>query len=173
MPWSLRRFQQSGQLHFVTSAVTARPLLSEPSSRTLFEKILERMRRKYGFFVCGYVVMPEHVHILLSEPARETLATVLQTIKQAVSRRLGSPDGQPFWEARYYDFNVFSDGKRIEKLRYLHRNPVERGLVQHPEDWPWSSFRHHLSGEEGNIEIESLWTAKRREQEGETPSLKG
>ncbi|HEV2324643.1 MAG TPA: hypothetical protein VGS10_11895 [Terracidiphilus sp.] len=60
-------------------------------------------------------------------------------------------------------FNVWSEGKRVEKLRYIHRNPVRRGLADKPEDWPWSSFRHYATGERGPVEIESEWTARRRE----------
>ncbi|HEY4047624.1 MAG TPA: hypothetical protein VGM27_12235, partial [Acidobacteriaceae bacterium] len=44
---------------------------------------------------------------------------------------------EAFWWARYYDFNVFTEEKRVEKLRYMHRNLVQRGLVQKPDDWPW------------------------------------
>jgi len=77
-----------------------------------------------------------------------------------------STRGTPFWQPRYYDFNVWSEDKRIEKLRYIHRNPVRRGLVERPEDWPWSSFRHYVSGVEGPVEIESQWTARKREQMG-------
>ncbi len=69
-----------------------------------------------------------------------------------------------FWQPRYYDFNMWSAEKRIEKLRYMHRNPVKRGLVAKPEDWPWSSFRHYATGEIGMVEIESQWTATRREK---------
>jgi putative transposase len=57
---------------------------------------------------------------------------------------------------------VHNDEKRVEKLRYMHRNPVVRGLVAKPEDWPWSSFRHYATGQIGAVEIESQWTAKRR-----------
>jgi putative transposase len=71
---------------------------------------------------------------------------------------------RPFWQARYYDFNVYSARKHIEKLRYMHRNPVKRGLVENPEDWPWSSFRHYTTGHEGIVEIESNWTANKRER---------
>ena len=167
MPRGLKRFQQAGHLHFVTFSCYRRlPRLDTPLARTICEKALERTRRKYGFFVCGYVVMPEHVHLLLSEPEHGTLATALQAMKQAVSRGLGSGNGEAFWQARYYDFNVFSERKRIEKLRYIHRNPVTRGLCAGPQDWLWSSFRHYLSGEEGNVEIESMWTARKREQLG-------
>jgi putative transposase len=63
---------------------------------------------------------------------------------------------------RYYDFNVHSEEKHVEKLKYMHRNPVTRGLVTHPEDWKWSSFRHYLTGEIGTVEVESSWTAGRR-----------
>jgi putative transposase len=71
---------------------------------------------------------------------------------------------RPFWQARYYDFNVYTGRKRIEKLRYMHRNPVKRGLIASPEDWQWSSFRHYAIGCESPIEIESEWTARRRER---------
>jgi len=51
-------------------------------------------------------------------------------------------------------------------LKYIHRNPVKRGLVERPEDWAWSSFRHYATGVVGTVEIESLWTAQRRERMG-------
>ena len=75
-------------------------------------------------------------------------------------------------DARYYDFNVWSEEKRVEKLRYIHRNPVKRGLVERPEDWLWSSFHHYLTGEEGVVEIESHWTATRREAQGIYPIVR-
>ena len=79
---------------------------------------------------------------------------------------------RPFWQARYYDFNVFTEEKRVEKLRYMHRNPVKRGLVEKPNDWPWSSFRHYQTGIEGTVEIESGWTGWRREHGGALPGPK-
>jgi putative transposase len=75
-----------------------------------------------------------------------------------------------FWQERYYDFNVWSEGKLVEKLRYLHRNPVKRGLVSRPEDWLWSSFRHYATGEDSVVEIESQWTAQKRERMGVFPA---
>ena len=91
-------------------------------------------------------------------------------IKQMVSSKLLEPAvNTPFWSPRYYDFNVWSESKRIEKLGYLHRNPVKRGLVTKPEDWEWSSFRHYLTGEEGLVEVESQWTVGKRERLGIFP----
>ena len=115
--------------------------------------------------------MPEHVHMLISEPERAKLSLALQMLKQNVARQLREVEGGPFWQARYYDFNVWSEAKRIEKLRYIHRNPVRRGLVQRPEDWAWSSFLHYATGVEGIVEIEAQWTARRRESLGMTVRL--
>jgi putative transposase len=112
--------------------------------------------------------MPEHVHLLISEPERKTLCIALQMLKQTVAQQLRAGSTHPFWLPRYYDFNVSSERKRVEKLRYLHRNPVTRGLVAVPEDWAWSSFRHYLTGEASVVEIESRWTAMRRERMGVT-----
>jgi len=117
--------------------------------------------------------MPEHVHLLVSEPERKDLALSLQMVKQTVSRKLLprlAPG--PFWQARYYDFNVWSKEKCAEKLDYIHCNPVKRGLVERPEDWKWSSFRHYQTGEEGIVEIESHWTASKREELGIYPTVR-
>jgi len=65
----------------------------------------------------------------------------------------GSKKSKRFRQARFYDFNVWTEKKRIEKLRYIHRNPVARGLVESPEQWSWSSFRWYSSGEVGPVRI--------------------
>jgi putative transposase len=57
------------------------------------------------------------------------------------------------WQKRFYDFNVRTEQKQIEKLRYMHRNPVKRGLVEKPEEWEWSSFRSYLLGETGLVRV--------------------
>ena len=172
MPWGLKRYQQARDLHYITfSCYRREPRLSTTTARNVFEQTLERVRRWYGFYIVGYVVMPEHVHLLVSEPERGSLALALQMLKQLVSRRL-RVEGKALWQRRYYDFNVWSERKRLEKLRYLHRNPVRRGLVEHPEDWKWSSFRHYATGAEGVVEIESQWTARKRERLGIAPQLK-
>jgi putative transposase len=139
----------------------------------LFVKILEEVRRRQGFELAGYVVMPEHVHLLISEPPTGTPSTILQVLKQKVSRALrkgreGSgkqlalpfvaraEESSAFWQRRFYDFNVWSEKKFKEKLHYMHRNPVERKLVLHPRDWPWSSWSFYENGEKGLIRIDVL-----------------
>jgi putative transposase len=161
MTKGLIRYQQTGGFHFLTFSCHGRlPHLGSGAARNLFERSLEVMRIRYDFVVCGYVVMPEHVHLLISEPKKAILSKAIQALKLSVSVQRRE---RPFWQPRYYDFNVHNELKRVEKLRYMHRNPVKRGLVEKPEGWAWSSFRHYATGEMGTVEIESFWTAARRE----------
>jgi len=89
----------------------------------------------------------------MSEPERAKLSVARQMLKQNVARRLRSPEGGLLWQPRYYDFNVWSEAKRIEKLRYMHRNPVKRGLAAAPENWQWSSYRFYLLDEAGQVRV--------------------
>jgi putative transposase len=163
MPWGLKRYQQSRQSHFVTFSCYHRlPYLSE-RLRDIFLSSLERTRTNYSLRVYGYVVMPEHVHLLVSEPDVEMLSKSIQALKISVAR-LAAPVS-PFWQKRYYDHNVRDYESFVEKLNYIHQNPVKRGLCERPEDWRWSSFRHYATGDVGVVEIESEWTARRRERE--------
>jgi len=159
----LVRYQQYGCFHFLTfSCYRSQALMTREGAFAVFERELEAVRVRYGFVVAGYVLMPEHVHLLVGEPHRSSLSVALQVLKQQTSRKLKQREEAQFWQRRYYDFNVHSEEKRVEKLRYMHRNPVARGLVEKPADWPWSSFRHYATGQLGVVEIESHWTAFRR-----------
>ncbi len=169
MARGLKRFYGAGDLHYITfSCYQRRPLLGSAQPRDLFLKVLEQVRRRYHFVVIGYVVMPEHVHLLLSEPQQGTPSTVMQALKLGFARRLLAQQRrrrgpqqlslfehapQHIWQARFYDFNVWTERKRIEKLRYMHRNPVKRGLVESPEMWRWSSYRTYAVGEPGSVRV--------------------
>jgi len=198
MSWHPERFYGGRDLHFVTfSCYQRQPFLDDPLRRDLFLTTLERVRRRYRLVVVGYVVMPEHVHLLVSEPQRTNLSIAIQALKLGFVRRLkgdgvASTDGNPtsrktgetwgtpfrvdhssrgdcsfrsdrsvygdcprhFWTARFYDFNVWTEKKRVEKLEYIHNNPVRRGLVASPEEWRWSSCRWYLKREPGPVKIE-------------------
>ncbi|PYU29603.1 MAG: transposase [Acidobacteria bacterium] len=155
------------------SCYRRRPLLGTRRARDRFVKILDQVRSRFGFRLIGYVVMPEHAHLLISEPKTANPSKALQVLKQKVSRELGpqgtkssseqlsfelagsGTQGPHFWQRRFYDFNVWSSGKVREKLEYMHANPVKRKLVQHPKHWPWSSWSHYENGKEGLIAIDS------------------
>jgi putative transposase len=173
MPLRLHRYYGAGYLHFITfSCYHRRQLLRTPQRRDLFLKFLEQVRLSYKFVVVGYVVMPEHVHLLLSEPERANPSVVVQVLKQRFARQVGRARRQQqsglqrtlweadcedhVWQRRFYAFVVWSEHKRAEKLRYMHNNPVKRGLVLSPEQWPWSSFRFYTHGERGPVLVNEL-----------------
>ena len=162
MPTGLKRFQQAGTLHFITFSCFHRlPLLEPSSAKQAFETILEQTRARHQACVYAYVVMPEHIHLLIHEPPKMQLAQFLKVLKQTTSRKLRGSREQ-FWQERYYDSNIHGEQACSTTLRYIHRNPVKRGLVTRPEDWPWSSFLHYATGQQRTVEIESQWTAFQR-----------
>jgi putative transposase len=143
-------------------------------ARNLFVQALGKIRERYKFMLVGYVVMPNDVHLLISETPKASPSLVLKVLKQRISRdlrrvRRGVPAGQlplafargersllRFWQPRFYDFNVWSKKKVREKLEYMHANPVTRKLVSHPQDWPWSSWSFYAKGEAGLVPIDPV-----------------
>ena len=167
----LHRYYGTGYSHFITTSCYQRwPLLGSAENRDLFLQVLEQVRQRYRFVVAEYVVMPEHIHLLIGEPQRGDPSLVMKAVKQGFARRLlarlrrtmdsnqlslwqVAVEHGRIWESRFYDFGVFSEHKRVEKLRYIHRNPVKRGLVLEPQDWAWSSFRHYAYDESGLVVV--------------------
>src|SRR5216683_3058387 len=173
MPLGLERRHNTGQLHFITFSCYRRlPFLEHHEPKDILERVIEKTRHSHNLAIYAYVLMPEHVHLLTSEPQTHsqphTLSSFLRVIKGESSKLLKG-SREKFWQTRYYDFNTFTTGKFVEKVRYIHRNPVTRGLVAHPEDYRWSSFNHYATGKPGPIEIESEWTWNRRERESTPP----
>ena len=175
MPKGLKRYYGLGHLHFLTfSCYRRRPLLRTAQARNVFVRALETMRERHGFLLVGYVVMPEHVHLLVGEPAKGTPSTMLQALKQRVSRDLrkkmrraqpgqlslafaAGEGGLPhFWQPRFHDFNVHSAKKRREKLDYMHSNPVKRKLVRNPSAWLWSSASFYATGVPGIVPVDPV-----------------
>ena len=125
MPKGLKRYYGRGHLHFLTFSCYRRlPLLKTARARHLFVRELARVRVEYAFLLVGYVVMPEQVHLLISEPKKDTPSTVLQMLKQRVSQkmrrkrrnvsakqlRLAFPElaetAGSFWQPRFYDTSI-------------------------------------------------------------------
>jgi putative transposase len=175
MPKGLKRHYGQGDLHFVTfCCYHRRRYLETVRAKNLFLRMLEEARKKFEFRLIGYVIMPEHVHLLISEPKRGNVSRVLQVLKQRVSRGMrrrkrrdaksqlslkfgeSMTEDRRFWQRRFYDFNVWSDAKRKEKLHYMHANPVRERLVNHPKEWPWSSFSFYAKDEQGLIGIDPV-----------------
>lgn len=161
MPKGLERRYGQHYLHFITFSCYRRlPLLNSVRARSLLVGILGEVRARYRFSIVGYVVMPEHIHLLLGEPRIGNPSTVVQVLKQRVSRQLrrtaAAPELLQFWQARFYDFNIWSRQKKNEKLHYMHNNPVTRGLVAQPGDWLWSSYSFYAGGGDSLLSLEVL-----------------
>ena len=166
-----KHYDTEGHAHYLTfSCFRRQPFLARDRTRWWFVDALADARTKRPFCLWAWVIMPEHVHILLRPHEGVTIGRILQAIKQPVSRkavawvRQRSPrflarmaDEQPsgrtshrFWQrGGGYDRNIWSPEELREKIAYIHANPVRRGLVTHPSEWPWSSWNPWNKGDEG------------------------
>jgi putative transposase len=180
MPGHLRRHDEYGHIHFVTFSCFRRlQFFRHEIVRDAFVRTMRDVRDKLRIGWLGYVVMPEHVHVVVLPQERGSdeivpISTVLHDLKGLsgkhckaalrdvwrANRSLGTPpldawalgpDPKPFWKPRGYDFNVMDESKVVEKLDYIHRNPVRRGLVDRPEQWRWSSYRFYELGDDSMI----------------------
>lgn len=126
-------------------------------------------RQRFALGLFAWVVMPEHVHLLVS-PGERPLSPALKSLKQSVAQRviagwrsddaaaLGAimAGGAPrFWlDGGGFDRNVRDEEEFSKQVRYIHRNPVERGLVASPELWRWSSVRWWMGRRAGEVECD-------------------
>lgn len=99
--------------------------------------------------------MPNHFHLLITEPEVGNPSVVMSVVKERFTKLLHRSRAETgrIWQKRFYDFNVRTTKKRIEKLRYMHRNPVERELVTAPEAWKWSSFNAYACKQEYLVRV--------------------
>ncbi|WP_237564898.1 REP-associated tyrosine transposase [Blastopirellula marina] len=172
---TIRHFDHTREAHFLTFSCFRRlPLLSRPRTCQYLIDAIEISREKNGFDLWAYVIMPEHVHLIILPHAHSKIAAILSTIKQSVAKRAlfwlqqNAPqflsqieDVQPngkrshrFWQrGPGYDRNLRSTRDVHEKMRYVHENPVRRSLVLRAIDWPWSSCAAWESGADGPIQL--------------------
>ncbi len=148
----LRRIERVGRYFFVTTnLVRGTPPLS-PTERTLCLDHLDRSRAKFGFLLFAYVVMPDHVHLLLATFQSE-LPAIMHSWKGpsafAISKSRGIPGAM--WQPRYFDFILRRAGNFAKEFKYLHDNPVDAGLVKQPEEWPWSSAAFYFNKTQTHI----------------------
>ena len=96
-------------------------------------------------WICkGYVVMPDHVHIIFVLGEDQTLNKVISSFGKYTARRLNELTGCKgrVWQKGFYDHCLRNEESYIRHLRYIYGNPVRKGWVQNAEDWPFSSINH-------------------------------
>lgn len=173
----LRRREIPGGVRFITFSCQRRlPLLGNPRIADIVVEALEGARLAHGFALFAFVVMPEHVHRLvrpLEGPDPVPLDRSLLWMKLSVARRvlprwrkLRAPildrvrdrtNTPRFWQkGGGFDRNVRDEAELTKTIRYIHRNPVERGLVERPEVWRWSSVRWWMGLREGELACDRL-----------------
>ncbi|QDU87369.1 Transposase IS200 like protein [Pirellulimonas nuda] len=171
-----KRYDTPGDAHFLTFSCFRRlPLLDRDRSRRWLLQALRLGQTKQMFDLWAYVIMPEHVHVILLPRSDARIAEILSTIKQSTSKRAlvwlreNAPDYLPqlsdaqpngthcyrFWQrGGGYDRNLRSVRDVHEKIRYIHENPVRRGLVKRSTDWHWSSAAAWSTGIDEPIAID-------------------
>jgi len=163
-------FDIGGHAHFVTfSCYRRRRLLDDNRAKSIVIHFLSEQLRKADGACAGFVIMPDHVHALVHFNQPGMLSRFMQQWKARSSARLkewikkhlpayaAAVDlSEPIWKPRYYGFNVFSQEKAIEKLEYMHDNPVAKGLTNRAEDWMYGSARWYLLKRPVGVEITSI-----------------
>jgi putative transposase len=136
----LRRIERVGRYFFITTNLIRGTSPLSPAERYLCLEHLKRARAKFGFFLFAYVVMLDHVHLLLSTFEPE-LPAIMRDWKSSAAVAIAKARGKrrAIWQARYFDFILRRASDFSKKLVYIHENPVQAGLVARPDDWPWSS----------------------------------
>jgi putative transposase len=158
-------------LHYLTKNTYRRARLYDSVRfRDHWVATLGELRQELGFKIMGYVVMPEHFHALLWPTPESDPSQIIQKLEDRTAlfilknlrENLGFPWCQKMlarvtlpatvhhhahfrvWQRKGYDMNIWTAKKVEEKLNYMHNNPVKRGLVKEPGDWPWSSWRYYF-----------------------------
>jgi len=162
MPKGQKQVYGKGELHFATCNFFRRqPKMALEKHRDLFVQLLEEVRVKFRFNVVGYVAMPTHFHLLMSEPGIDTADNSIQTIRQRFGRRYNASarTDEQVWETRYADLHVFGADGILARLNFMHQAPVKAGLVEQATDWEWSSARRYAGLPEGVVTMEPFQEA--------------
>lgn len=171
----LRHFDGDGRARFVTFGTFNKlPLIANNENRMIIINAIGLMREKYRFRLLGYVLMPEHIHLVIipdngtkigrivGEIKRESAVKILDKLKKLNSPILAklevTRDGirkHAFWQRRCYDHNCRTPESVWKAIEYCHNNPVKRGLVKEPSSWIWSSYLYYNGKDKVVLEIDS------------------
>jgi REP element-mobilizing transposase RayT len=136
-------------------------------------------RYKQTFKLLGYVIMPDHVHLVIWPFGESAVSDIMRDHKKFTATRIirqAKVEGitewitafqragketrrsnNKVWQDSYWDENIYTERFLRQKLNYIHRNPLQAGLVEHPVDYAYSSYRNYELGEEWLIEIDRGW----------------
>ena len=177
------RHYELNHLHYITTSTYRRMRLFDSKLfKDRWVATLDELREELKFRIVGYVLMPEHFHVLVWPTAEANPSQIVQRLKDGTAlfilKTLKENSGYTWcrkmlagvalpptvhhhahsrvWQRRFYDMNIWTPKKREEKLNYMHYNPVKRGLVTHPGDWPWSSWRFYFLNDGSALAIDRM-----------------
>ena len=173
---------EQGHIYFITSNIyNFLPIFTSPSFIIILIDSLNYYRYKQFFKLLGYVIMPDHFHLLIWPFAEASVSDFMRDFKEFTAKRIinqarvegkkewlaafrmaGQITGRSHnkvWQDNFWDKNIYSERFLRQKLNYIHRNPVRAGLVEDPADYPYSSYRNYVFGEQWLIEIDMDWMA--------------
>jgi putative transposase len=160
----LKHYDHEGTARFVTfGCFRALRFIDDESAKRIFIEELDRLRVKHSFRILGYVIMPEHVHLVLHPPEGMPLGLVVRELKSCSAKRYFALSGpvrpgerRVFWQRRCYGHNCRTPETTVEKIRYCHNNPVRRGLVSELGEWGWSSYGCYHGADDVPLRIDKV-----------------
>ena len=168
-------YTEQAHAHYLTFSCYKRLwLFKNPALYSLFLDHLADARRRLHFKLYGFVLMPNHIHLLVFPQPETSISSMLSRIKGPFANQAllylrkhlpelhdglkvikGQDTTWRFWQAGGgYDRNIYSDDVFQKTLEYMHLNPVRKSLVEKPENWRWSSVRYYQTGMLDEIEID-------------------
>jgi REP element-mobilizing transposase RayT len=176
----LPRFHIDGHIYYITTNIYARlPLFTKASYVIALVDSLNFYRYQYDFKLLGYVIMPDHIHLIIWPQGQARVADLMRDFKTFTSKRIirqasveragdllaafecaGKETGRSehkVWQDSYWDKNIYTESFLRQKLNYIHRNPVHGGLVQEPKDYLYSSYRNYACDEHWLIDVDCEW----------------
>jgi REP element-mobilizing transposase RayT len=140
----VHRLRVADRIFFVTVNLRRSLPPFTAAEYALILESFEESRRRLGFLLCGYVLMPDHWHGLFWPRYPLSISRLVQDIKYASSRRLNRQRGSTgsLWQHQFWDRFVRHAKEFNDRLTYMHLNPVRKALVDRPEEWRWSSYQN-------------------------------
>lgn len=145
--------------HIIQRGNNRQPVFFDVEDYRFYLECLRQAKDKCACRIYAYVLMPNHVHLLM-EPARERdLGRFMQSVGRRYVRYINHEYGRSgtLWEGRFKSAVVSRDEYLIVCSRYIEWNPVRAGIVNHPRDYPWSSYSHRASGRADALLDEDPW----------------
>lgn len=156
----LKRFIEPHGLYFITTTThRRRPFFAKDKPKETALNYLSAIRVKLGFKLYGYVLLPDHLHLLLSPTDKNDVSYIMRQFKLGVSKKIKQKEKImcPFWQHRFYDHILRTEKEILPTLEYIHENPVKHGLSREADEYPWSSWRNYHRDDHSLIEMDTKW----------------